>query len=54
VNQWHRLQILVTKEQLAWLKRKSYTEARSIGQIIRKLLAEAMKTKTGGEHDAGT
>lgn len=45
--EWHRLQILITPEQFRWLKRKSFTEARSIGEIIRQLVAETMQTKSG-------
>ncbi len=39
---WHRLQILVTPEQLRWLKAESYTRDKSIGEIIRELVAQAM------------
>lgn len=38
---WHRLQLLVTPEQRAWLRAKAYTEGRSIGEIIRELIDEA-------------
>jgi hypothetical protein len=43
---WHRLQVLISKEQLAWLKAESYTRDKSIGEIIRELVAQAM-TKRG-------
>jgi hypothetical protein len=35
---WHRLQVLVTKTQLAWLKAESYTGGRSVGEIVRDLI----------------
>lgn len=39
---WHRLQVLVTKAQLAWLKAESYTSGKSIGVIVRELVEAAM------------
>ncbi|AEG14989.1 hypothetical protein Desku_1406 [Desulfofundulus kuznetsovii DSM 6115] len=48
MGRWHRLQILVTKEQLRWLKAESYTRSKSIGEIIRELLAEAIKDREAG------
>lgn len=37
----HRLQVLVTEEQYAWLKEKAAASGRSISQVIRDLLDEA-------------
>jgi len=37
-NKWHRLQILTSPEQYAWLQAESYTTSKSIGNIIRALI----------------
>ena len=41
---WRRLQVLVSKEHLAWLKRKSFDTGKSIGAIVRELIDKAMKS----------
>lgn len=42
---WHRLQIMVTKEQYCWLRAESYTRGKSIAEIIRDLVTEARSEK---------
>ncbi len=41
---WHRLQVLVRKDHVAWLKRKSFETGKSIGAIVRELIDKAMKS----------
>lgn len=40
---WHRLQILISKEQLKWLKEQAFKREKSIGKIVRELIDRAMK-----------
>jgi len=42
---WHRLQVLITKEQHKWLKKESLRREKSIGEIIRSIIAKAMGEK---------
>jgi hypothetical protein len=39
---WHRLQILISKEQLKWLKEQAFKRDKSIGEIVRGLISRAM------------
>lgn len=53
---WHRLQVLVTKTQLKWLKAEAYTRDKSIGEIIRGLIDYAMSRQSkdqGSENSTG-
>ena len=34
----HRLQVMVSEEQHAWLKERAKTEGKSIGQLVREAL----------------
>jgi len=42
---WHRLQILISRAQLKWLKAESYTRGKSIAEIIRELIDGAMSQR---------
>lgn len=50
---WHRLQVLVTKTQLAWLKAESYTRGKSIGEIIRDLVDDTIKSRQSKNSESG-
>jgi hypothetical protein len=50
---WHRLQVLVTKTQLAWIKAESYTRGKSIGEIIRDLVDDTIKSRQNKSNESG-
>ena len=39
---WHRLHALISKTQMAWLRAEAYTRGKSLGEIIRGLIDDAM------------
>ena len=43
---WQRLDVLVTTAQKAWLKAEAYTRGKSLGEIIRGLIDDAMSRQT--------
>ncbi|MDQ7789576.1 MAG: hypothetical protein RDU41_05915 [Clostridia bacterium] len=47
---WHRLQLLVTKAQAAWLRAESATRGKSIGQIIRDLIDKERDRQDGRQN----
>jgi hypothetical protein len=40
---WHRLQVLISKEQLQWLRLQAFRTGSSIGKIVRDLINKAME-----------
>lgn len=42
---WHRLQVIITKAQLKWLKAESYTKGKSISEILRNLIDAAISAQ---------
>jgi hypothetical protein len=51
---WHKLHVLVSKIQYAWLKAESFTQGISIGEIIRRLIDEAREKRSRKESGRST
>ncbi len=51
---WHRLHVLVTRDDYEWLRREAFLRRTSIGEVVRALLTQAQANQKGNRERSDT